>query len=512
MDAFFQKLNTVSSKKDLVEEIETGRKKLGEIKGTKKLEFAWRLLKWAGQYHSRKFAEEIINDVLELAKETSTEEAALLLGQKAYCNFANFNIPEATHYADLALKKSRDIRSNKAEAKALTVKGYLCDIKKEHKKTSAWYTIALAKCTKLQQPGLVLDLGTSLSKQGEYSQAWSWINEAKSLANDLSDERSLEDVERKNLKRIVAESYSRLGPVYEGIGDFDAALRAYDNGLALSLQHSFTNETYKIYSRKTKTYIMLESFSEAEAALKKADAVLQKSRDADPRSFLYLAHDWACLYKESKQHEQALTKYKQILFVDTIDAPQTWFKRLHDFMDNQADIFSEIVKGIAECLYATGRITEAETINRGEALFSELKQQTGIYEEKDRKSKLRNQKNSLGATLRQVFFNDPDFVEYKNIQAQYDPEEGKATFIIGEEKIKKKRRYFLVFKYLVDNAGKHVTGKMLDGFVSSQGYVLTEGNSGLRGIVKKLKKEVNLAQFFEPLSPSERSGWKLKTP
>jgi len=512
MDAFFQKLNTLSSREDLVEAIETGRQKLGQIKEGSRLEFAWRLLKWAGQYHSRKSAEEIINDVLQLAKETSTEEAALLLGQKAYCNFANFNIPEATHYADLALKKSRDIRSNEAEAKALTVKGYLCDIKKEHKKTSAWYTIALAKCTKLQRPGLVLDLGTSLSKQGEYSQAWSYINEAKSLANDLSDERSLEDVERKNLKRIVVESYSRLGPVYEGIGDFDAALRAYDKGLSLCMQHGFTNETYKIYSRKTKTYIMLESFSEAEAALKKADEVLQESKDADPRSFLYLAYDWACLYKESKQHEQALTKYKQILFVDTIDAPQTWFKRLHDFMDTQADIFSEIVKGIAECLYATGRITEAETINRGEALFSELKQQTGIYEEKDRKSKLQNQKNSLSTALRQVFFNDPDFVEYKNIQAQYDPEEGKATFIIGEEEIKKSRRYFLVFKYLVDKAGKHVTGKKLDGFVSSHGYFLTEGNSGLRNIVKKMRTEISLAQFLEDPAKHGGSGWMLKAP
>src|SRR5210317_2049349 len=135
MDTFFQKLNTISDKENLAASIEAGRQKLGEIKGTTKLEFAWRLSKWAGQYHSRKFAEEIINDVLELAKETSTEEAALLLGQKAYYNFANLNIPEATHYADLALKKSRDIRSNEAEAKALTVKGYLCDIKKEHKKT-----------------------------------------------------------------------------------------------------------------------------------------------------------------------------------------------------------------------------------------------------------------------------------------------------------------------------------------------------------------------------------------
>jgi tetratricopeptide (TPR) repeat protein len=310
----------------------------------------------------------------------------------------------------------------------------------------------------------MLDLGTSLSKQGEYSQAWSLIEQAKSLANDLSEDTSLEDNERMKFRRIVAEAYSRLGPVYEGIGDFDAALRAYDKALSLSTQNRFTNEIYKIYSRKTKLYIMLESFSEAEATLKRAGELLQESRDIDPRSFLYLDHDWARLFKDSKQHEKALNKYRQILFEDTNDA-QTGLKRLNDFMDNQADIFSEILKGIAECLDASDHITEAEIINNEEALFSELKQQTGIYSENDRIFKLRIQKNNLRAALKRIFFKEPDLVEYKNIRAEYDPEEKKTIFKFGEVEIKRSKRYFLVFKCLVDNAGKRVSGRILDRFL-----------------------------------------------
>jgi tetratricopeptide (TPR) repeat protein len=511
MDKFFRKLNQLSEEEDLVAAIEAGRQKLGRIKGIAKLDSALKLLKWAERYHSRKLAQEIINDVLELAKESPTEQAALLLGQKAYYHFANFDIPEASHYADLSLKKSRDIGSNKAETKSLIVKGYLHDVKKEHRKTSAWYTMALAKCTKLQRPGLMLDLGTSLSKQGEYSQAWSFIKRAKLEADDLSNEKSLDDIERTRFKQIVVEAYSRLGPVYEGIGDFDAALRAYDKALLLSTENLFANEICKIYSRKTKCFIMLKSFSEAEATLKKAGEVLQETGDIDPRSFLYLDHDWARLFKDSKQYEKALNKYRQIIFKDVTDT-QTGIKRLNDFMDNQADIFSEILKGIAECLNANDRITESERINKEEALFSELKQQTGIYNENDRNYNLRIRKNSIRVALKQIFFNEPDVVEYKNIRAEYDPKEGKTTFKIGETEIKRSQRYFLVFKCLVENAGQRVSGKMLDRFFVDQVEAINEDDSGLRTYVARLLKDINLAQFLEPPSKSEGKGWKLKTP
>jgi hypothetical protein len=170
------------------------------------------------------------------------------------------------------------------------------------------------------------------------------------------------------------------------------------------------------------------------------------------------------------------------------------------------------LKGIAECLDANGRIAEAETINNEEALFSELKQQTGIYSENDRIFKLRIQKNSIRAALKRVFFKQPDLVEYKNIRAEYDPEEKKTTFKFGKVEIKRSKRYFLVFKCLVDNAGKRVTGRMLDRFCIDQGEAINEYDSGLRTYIARLVNDINLAQFLEPPSKSEGKGWKLKTP
>ena len=221
-----------------------------------------------------------------------------------------------------------------------------------------------------------------------------------------------------------------------------------------------------------------------------------------------MEHEWARLFKDSKQYEKALEKYREILFEDPVDA-QTGFKRLNDFLDYQTDIFSEIVKGIAQCLYATRRITESATIINAEAEFSKLKQQTGIYDEIERNYKLRVQKNSLLATLERILFNEPDLVLYKNIQAKYNPREMKATFKVDEKEIKMSRRYFLVFKFLVENAGKHVTGKMLDTFVIDQGESINLYDSGLRAYVARLKKDINLAQFFEP---NVGKGWKLKDP
>jgi tetratricopeptide (TPR) repeat protein len=511
MDKFFEKLEAISDKEDLKEAIERGRQRLERMKGNKKLGFALELSKWAERRHSPGLAEEVVDGVLDSAKEGSSEAAALLLGQKAYFDFRNAKNSEAIYYADLALKKSRDTGSNEAEAKALIIKGYLCDVRAEHKKASTWYTIALNKCGKLQEPGLLLDLGASLSKQGEYSQAWSLFKRVISLAAALSADESIHQIDRIGLKRILAEAYSRLGPVYEGIGDFAAALQVYDEALSLSTANGFTGEIYKAYSRKMKLLIMLEKFDEAEETLRKAEKVVRESGDLEPRTLLYVNHDWARLYKDSKRYQDAFAKYGELLFGDLGDGVKN-DARLNLLMDSQADILSEILLGVAECLRADGRIVDAEKLYGEEVRFRELKQQTGIYAEIDKAAKLDAAKGELRTVLKRIFLQEPEIVEYKNIRAKYDYDEGKTIFWVGKKEIKRSRRYFLVFKCLVDNAGRCVSGKMMDKFLIEHGESVSEEDSGLRAYVWRLRKDIKLDQFLRPCSKSEGRGWKLRKP
>jgi tetratricopeptide (TPR) repeat protein len=228
---------------------------------------------------------------------------------------------------------------------------------------------------------------------------------------------------------------------------------------------------------------------------------------------LFVNHDWARLYKDSKRYEKAFEKYGEILFGDLGDGLKS-VDRLDHLMEHQADIFSEILLGIAECLRADGRIIDAEKFYNEEVRFREMRQQTGIYAEIDREYKLDMQKKELRTVLKRIFLHEPEIVEYKNIRAKYDYEEDKTIFQVGKKEIKRSRRYFLVFKCLVDNAGKCVSGKMMDRFLIEHGESVSEEDSGLRAYVWRLKKDkhIKLGQFLGPCSESEGKGWKLKKP
>jgi len=371
--------------------------------------------------------------------------------------------------------------------------------------------MALAKCTKTQEPGLLLDLGNSLSKQGEYRQAWSLINKAISLADELTNDTSIDSIERTRQKRILTKAYSRSGPGLEGIGDYDAARRTYDKAELLSMNESFMHELYKTYFRKMNLLIILEDFDDAENTLRKAETIFNKNSDIEPRGLLYIKHNWARLYKDSEKFEKAFDKYKEILFNDMGDGLNK-LDRLSYLMDFQADMFSEILLGIAECLRANGKIIDAEQILREESQFSEIIQQTGIYNEIGRTYKLDVVKRDIRTIFNHIFFHKPDIVEYKNIHAKYNPDEDKTIFTVGKTEIKKSRRYFLVFKCLVTNAGKCVSGRMLEKFVIEHGDSVNGYDSGLRVYVSRLKKDIKLAQFLDQCSRSEGKGWKLKKP
>ncbi len=254
---------------------------------------------------------------------------------------------------------------------------------------------------------------------------------------------------------------------------------------------------------------MLKDFDAAEKLLSRAEEVNKKKNGMEPRDRLFLNHDRARLYKDSGRYEEAMKRYEKILFEKSDDGLNN-ADRLNSFMEHRADIFSEILTGIAKCLLGEGRIIESENLYSEKSKLKEIRV-TGIYGEIDKHDKLEMQKNKIRILLNQIFLNETSVVEYKDIRAEYNPETDNTIFKFSKKVIKKRsRRFFLVFKCLVENTEKCVSEKMLNQFVLDHGESINKDDSGLRMYVGRLKKEILLDRFIELCPKHKGGGWQLK--
>ena len=160
-------------------------------------------------------------------------------------------------------------------------------------------------------------MGTSLSKQGEYREAWLFMSEAIKAAKTMIKGKSLSKEDRLNQIRVQAEALSRLGTLDESIGDFDAAQRNYEQAISISQKYGFVWENYKALSRKVKLLLYLGKITEAEITLREAERLPLSGHD--PRVQMYIANDWARIYRASNPpcHDEAIGKYLEILYGNT---------------------------------------------------------------------------------------------------------------------------------------------------------------------------------------------------
>jgi len=494
-----------TNKKTLVSKIEQSRKKLNKFTGKKRLIFLQKLLKTAKLY-SEKTAEELIDENLTLIETIRTEESALLMGEKAFFCFQNASLSEAEKYADKALTLSRDIGSNQAEVKALIIKGYINDVRGQHKKVVAWYTMALERCTKLQRPGILLELGTSYSKQGEYDRAIVYLNEVIKHSDRLIHNKSIAKEERINQRRIYAEAWSRLGVIYESIGDFNGAQKAYDLSIELFQKYDLVWEQYKTLSRKVKLLIMRENFPEAERCLVEAQNLPLSGLDS--RAPLFIAHDWTRLYRAKAQYSDAMDEYEEILYGALSDS-KAIDKRLYNLMRHQADIFGEILSGIHECLRGLNKERLAEMVDSATRIYEGTLTGSGIYKEADKKGKLKIQERNIINILEPVFQKRPHQAQYKDIIAEYNPDKGTAKVTKGKKKFTLNKRAFLIFKYLVDHTDECVTREELEHFWKQHQIGCYSEESGVRTYIQRdIRKKLGLDQFIEQC-PKPKGGWRL---
>jgi len=518
MEDYFRLIETTSDEQERMRIIENGKKLLRRYGGGQRLSFILELSKWTRRYFPRTTAEELIDAGRRLAETIPGEEAALIFCEKAFLCFSGDRIAEADRYAGKALRLSRDIGSKKAEAKALTIKGYVDDVNGEHKKATAWYTAALKKSTKLQRAGILLDLGTSLSKQGEFGRSWGFMNEAINLSGRLSADASLSEPERFRQIKILAESWSRLGTLNESFGDFDGAARAYDKALALAGEHSVWDTIYKTFSRKIKLMIMEGNLSEAERSLQQAESIYRGQKLYwDARIPLFLVHDRARLQRASKRYSKAMETYREILYGEPSDSAGN-ITKLAASTKPKADVFGEILTGIVECLHGLGKETLAESLSNAETKYKSILGKTGIYEHMDKSHKLETHREKIRVLLEQIFLNLPGSVAYAGVQAFHEPGEKKALFkTTAGKKIPLAARYFYIFKYLVDSIhhGAFLSAAEIESYLMEEMGRENFGHSndrGIRNYVSRLEKKLQLdkRRLLIRRPSAKGGGWKLK--
>lgn len=490
--------------KTIIEKIQLGKKRLDGLTGQKRLEFLLTLLKTSRLY-SPKTAEDLIDENLELIETIVSEASALLLGEKAFFASKKHNLSEAKKYADKALSLSREIGSSQAEARALTVKGYLEDAVKQHKKAAAWHTMALEKSSQLQRSNAALELGTSYSKQGEYDRAWFYINEAIKYAEKLIRSKIISKDEKNNQIKIQADAWSRLATLHESIDDLHGAQNAYERSIALAKKYSLVWEQYKALSRKVKFFILSGNLIEAESSLKEAESLPLKGRG--PRAPLYIAHDWARLYRAQSRYSEAQEKYRGILYGASSDK-EARERHLLDLMNNTADLFGEILSGIHDCLVGMGKKPMAERLDVASRAYEDVLTESGIYKEVDKQTRIRIQENNIVNLLADIFQKTPRVVRYKDIFVEYDSEKGKAKVTKNGREFELNKRAFLILRYFVEHKGECVTLDELHQFwiEHKEGY---QSKEGLRTYIQRdIRKKLGLNQYLERC-PKPKGGWLL---
>jgi tetratricopeptide (TPR) repeat protein len=487
--------------------IDRGKKGLGRLSGNRKLATLLNLIRTLKPY-STKAAEELIDNNIDLIERTRSEAAALLLGEKAYLAYRHAVIADSEKYAELTLRVSRDMKSLPAEALACIVKGYLDSKSGRHKLATAWYMMALDKCTRFQRPLILLELSSSFGKRGEYDRALFFIHDAIKQSAALSYTKGISAEARMTQRQIHTDAWSRLGTLRWNIGDIDGAFKAFDHAIELSLKHKLIWERYKSLSRKARLLVMTNNVSEGERLLVEAQSLPLSG--FSPKSSLYIAHAWARLYRLSSRYIESMDKYGELIFGTSSDAKRME-KHIYMLMTEYTDLFGELLSGIQECLVKLKRRRHAEMVASATREYEETIDESGIYKEMDKPEKLRIQQQNLFDILATIFEKQPLLVRYKDILAEYDREKEKAKVIIDKTEFILQKPAFLMFKYLVDHKDNCVSVKQLAAYWRENSVNYDEENdmgAKMRTYIQRyIRNKLGLDQFLRNCSKPE--GWLL---
>lgn len=456
-----------------------------------------------------RIAEDLINNNLQLIESIRSEEAVILFGVRAIY-YIRKPIRDAEDYANKALAVERDIKSPTAETWIFLRKGIIHQYRGEYEKAESWYKKASYNSPDFLRPAVLLALGYLYGFQGNYGQAFQHINEAIEKTELLLRNKTLSEEDRDILNWIQTDAWSQLGSVNMGMGDFDEAQKDYDRALELASTYRILWEIYQVQLFKVRLMLMMGKLKEAKEGIEAVERM--PVSEIDELAPLYIMHDWARVYRASHppRFDEAMDKYSTILYGNTSDETKI-NARLNNLMENQADLFGEILSGIRECLFGLGKVTDAKRLEEVTKNYQDALSECGIYKEIDKNAKLQMEREKVVDILCRIFEKKPLSVRYKDILVTYDRVIGKAKYETKKETGTLPKRAFIILKYLNDHRDEWVTKEELGKSLEDEREAI--GNLDMiRGYISRyIRKKLGLNQYLEQRRKKhpEKGGWKL---
>ncbi len=298
--------------------------------------------------------------VLALTEEASVFDLpdgafAEWLARKAWCLFWLNRADEAQE----VLANVRDLAERHGtpavRLRVYLISGYVMDVRGAHAQALAWYTKALTVADDAMRPHVLVEVGTSYSKQGALAEALARFEEALALLRPG-------DTAHEHLR---VHLLSRSAVAYELLSDFTEALRRHDAALAVARTLRSHELEFTCLSRRFRTELACRDFPAARADLAAMEALAPKAR----RGMLHVTHDRARLHRAEGAWPEALAAYRGCVAM-LPEAPA--------IVSTYSDIWSEILDGVEVCLVRL-RAPGADAVREAQSDLATVRERSDIY-------------------------------------------------------------------------------------------------------------------------------------
>jgi len=277
------------------------------------------------------------------------------LARRAWCLFWADRTTEAWD----VLTDSRGLidraATSSTKLRAYLVSGYVMDVRGAHHLALAWYSKALLLADDSMKPHVLLEMGTSESKQGKLAESVTTFDKALSALRSGDPKHD----------RLRIHLLSRSGVAYENLGDLTEAMDRHDAAVASARTSGNRELEFESLRRRARTLLAAQDFERAKRDLDDAENIAAGAR----RGELHMTHDWARFHRARGEWREALGRYKACLRLlpDAATMVLTF-----------SDICTEILDGLEECLSRTNTPGE-EAVRQARTELSALHRRTDIY-------------------------------------------------------------------------------------------------------------------------------------